>query len=113
MLRPIFLLLASALFCVSSEAQTKSQDSTPFNHFQWLATHNSYHIAPPQKIRELIDLFSPGGGEALNYTFRPLSEQLDAGIRGLELDLYNEQTRTPLRSNLLKPARAGEIEALK
>ncbi len=90
MLRPIFLLLASALFCVASEAQTRTGDSTPFNQFQWLATHNSYHIAPPERMREIIDTFSTGDGAALDYTFRPLSEQLDMGVRGLELDLYND-----------------------
>lgn len=87
MLRPTLLLFASTLLCISSQAQT---ESAPFNRFQWIATHNSYHIAPPEKMRELINNFSPGGGDALDYTFAPLHEQLDAGIRGFELDLYND-----------------------
>lgn len=90
MLRPFTLLFASALFCISSQAQTKTREPIPFNSFQWLATHNSYHLAPPEKLRELIDNFSPGAGAALDYTFAPLPDQLDAGIRGLELDLYHD-----------------------
>ena len=30
------------------------------------------------------------GGDALNYTFPPLGAQLGAGVRGLELDIYND-----------------------
>ena len=92
MLRPLILLLASAFFCVSGAAQTKPTKPISFNNYQWIATHNSYHIAPPAQMRELIDNFSPGDGAALDYTFAPLSEQLDAGVRGLELDLYNDPT---------------------
>lgn len=90
MLRLLILLLAGTLFCISSHAQTKTEEPIPFNYFQWLATHNSYHRAPPEKLRQLIDDFSPGDGAALDYSFAPLREQLDAGIRGLELDLYND-----------------------
>ena len=43
-----------------SRSQTPPKDSLPFNRFQWLATHNSYHIAPPQPLRDLINTFSPG-----------------------------------------------------
>ena len=112
MLRPLFLLLASLIFCVESPAQTKAEDSLPFNHFQWLATHNSYHIAPPQKMRDLIEMFSKGGGEALDYTRQPLNEQLDAGIRGLELDLYNDPQgglyTKAIALNFVSTARANE-----
>ncbi len=90
MLRPFFILFTSLILCVSGQAQTKMSDSIPFNQLQWLATHNSYHIAPPPPLRELINAFSKGGGDALNYTFPPLTMQLNGGIRGLELDLYND-----------------------
>ena len=84
------LLFASLLCCVSSQAQTATQKPVSFNKFQWIATHNSYHIAPPAKMRALINSFAPGAGDALDYSFAPLGEQLDSGIRGLELDLYND-----------------------
>lgn len=117
MLRPIFLLLAGALLAVSSEAHAKPEDATPFNHFQWLATHNSYHIAPPEKIRDLIDNFSEGSGAALDYTFRPLGEQLDAGARGLELDLYNDPKgglySHPVALNFASKANSDEQEMRK
>ncbi len=111
MLRPIFFLLASLLLCGVREAQTQMKDSIPFNHFQWLATHNSYHIAPPPRLRELINTVSSGGGDALNYTFPPLRAQLDTGIRGLELDLYNDpQGGLYARPLALKFAAAAQID---
>ncbi len=111
MLRLIFILIASILLCSAGEAQTPMKDSIPFNHFQWLATHNSYHIAPPPPLRDLINAYSEGGGDALNYTFPPLHAQLDAGIRGLELDLYNDpQGGLYARPFALKFAAAAQID---
>ena len=106
MSRSMILLLACALYCAVVQAQTQMQEPVPFNRFQWIATHNSYHIAPPQKMRALIDNFSPGAGDALDYSFAPLREQLDSGVRGFELDLYNDP-RGGLYSNAFARKLAG------
>jgi Phosphoinositide phospholipase C, Ca2+-dependent len=45
-----------------------------------LGTHNSYHVRP---ARELVP------GEPADYAHLPVDEQLDLGIRSLELDAYN------------------------
>lgn len=48
-----------------------------FNHLQALGTHNSYHLSPGALIKEL------------DYTHRPLDEQLGAqGVRQFELDIH-------------------------
>lgn len=52
---------------------------------QILATHNSYHLATP----------------TYNYSWPPLTEQLDAGARGFELDLYFDAAMA---------SRAGSLE---
>ncbi len=51
---------------------------------QWLGTHNSYHVAPPVGLYARID----ERAVAWDYTNPPIPEQLDAGVRGLELDVY-------------------------
>lgn len=58
------------------------------NDIQVIGTHNSYkqHMTP-----ELLAAHrrrDPVGAEGLDYGHRPLVEQLDHGVRGLELDIY-------------------------
>ena len=55
------------------------------NQLQVIGTHNSYHIAPePAVLRALGDR-----GPGLDYTHRPLTEQLDhLGIRQFEIDVF-------------------------
>lgn len=52
-------------------------DQLRLHHVQARGTHNSYHIAPDPFV--LPDW---------NYTHTPLADQLDAGMRQFELDLY-------------------------
>lgn len=55
------------------------------NHLQVLGTHNSYHLAPdPPVLAALGDR-----AQALDYTHRPLTEQLTRlGVRQFEIDVY-------------------------
>jgi hypothetical protein len=54
------------------------------NQMQVIGTHNSYHIAPDILTYSLFD----ARAEALDYTHQPMTAQLDAGIRGFELDVF-------------------------
>ncbi len=68
---------------------THRDDPTPLppprlDQVQWLGTHNSYHVAPPVGLYSAID----DRAVAWGYTHPPLPEQLDRGMRALELDVY-------------------------
>ena len=58
------------------------------NQIQIVGSHNSYHagIAPSEAL--LMQRNAPKRYEALEYRHRPLDEQLNAGIRQIELDVY-------------------------
>lgn len=72
-------------------AQESALPDLPLNRYQFIGTHNSYHQAPPLKVRQMIETVMPGQGEALNYSHRPLREQLEQlGIRQIELDVYGD-----------------------
>ena len=47
------------------------------NQLQLIGTHNSYHIALPEKNLKRIGLINRGLKDSLEYTHRPLNEQLD------------------------------------
>ena len=57
------------------------------NYVQVLGTHNSYHIQPRAPLLDFLKLLDPRAA-GLEYTHRPLDEQLDMGIRQVELDIY-------------------------
>ncbi len=59
------------------------------NHVQVLGTHNSYHIEPRPALWALIASIDPLAAASMEYTHRPLDEQLGPlGIRQVELDVY-------------------------
>lgn len=60
------------------------------NDIQVIGTHNSYKQAMSQQELEAHRLRDPAGADGLDYGHRPLAEQLDRGVRGLELDIYHD-----------------------
>jgi hypothetical protein len=53
-----------------------------------VGTHNSYKAAIPEAELAQIRTRSPRGAIALDYSHPPLVQELDAGARQLELDIY-------------------------
>jgi membrane-associated phospholipid phosphatase len=70
------------------------------NDLVTVGTHNSYKTEPPDAILALIRAAAPDRAIELDYGHRPLSEQLDAGARQLEIDVYND----PQGGRFLDPA---------
>lgn len=59
------------------------------NEIQAIGSHNSYHLAPPVEVLELIGKFRKDAVSAWNYSHPPLLEQLEReGLRQFELDVY-------------------------
>jgi len=64
-------------------------DDLRLNQIQTIGTHNSYHLAPPQEVLSFLALGSQRSAEALDYSHRPIAEQLGSmKVRQLEFDLY-------------------------
>lgn len=80
------------------------------NQLQVLGTHNSYHIEP---VQLLIDLYLQFDPEALGlqYTHRPIPEQLDLGIRQLELDVFADPDGGLYSEPFGLKVREGDAEA--
>jgi hypothetical protein len=58
------------------------------NEIQVLASHNSYHVEPEPTLFAALRGFLGAEAEGFEYTHRPLDEQLDAGVRAVELDVF-------------------------
>ncbi len=58
------------------------------NHLQFVGSHNSYKKAMPDGFVKQLMRVNPEVIESLEYEHIPLAEQLDLGIRKLELDVF-------------------------
>jgi hypothetical protein len=58
------------------------------NDLTMLGTHNSYKLAMPPERMAQLRLADANSADSLDYAHRPIVEQLDAGARQLELDIW-------------------------
>jgi hypothetical protein len=64
-------------------------DEPRLNQIQVIGTHNSYHVVPAPAVLELIAAAGRGRAEGLDYSHRPLAQQLSRlGVRQIELDIF-------------------------
>jgi Phosphoinositide phospholipase C, Ca2+-dependent len=58
------------------------------NEIQVLASHNSYHVEPEPTLLAALRSFLGAAADGFEYTHRPLADELDAGVRQIELDVF-------------------------
>lgn len=65
--------------------------STPvrINHLQFVGSHNSYKQAMPAIYARALAARNADAAAALDYAHLPIPEQLNLGLRKLEIDLFN------------------------
>ena len=117
-----------AVACTAPTTPSEPEPSVPagddaigLNQLQYLGSHNSYKTQPSLGLLAALGLGSAavpglaGSGldpAQLNYGHRPLTQQLDSGIRSFELDIWADPTggrfAAPLAAQLLgQPYPAG------
>jgi Phosphoinositide phospholipase C, Ca2+-dependent len=79
-------VLLTALPCIA--AAPDSGDSVKINQIQVIGTHNSYHAGLASSEAKLWQQKNPTLYQSLEYRHRPLDEQLNSGVRQIELDIY-------------------------
>lgn len=65
-------------------------DALPMTALQAIGTHNSYKMAIAPAEMKTLRAASPRTADSLDYSHPPLTEQLEAGARQLELDLVRD-----------------------
>jgi hypothetical protein len=59
------------------------------NDVQVLASHNSYHVEPEAPLLDLLrDALGDEVANGFQYTHMPLADELDHGVRQIELDVF-------------------------
>ncbi|PQJ34148.1 hypothetical protein BSZ35_05620 [Salinibacter sp. 10B] len=85
----LFLSLAvGSLLLLPPPAPAQSPPSLRLNDLQVLGSHNSYKAAIDSSLMQILRQRRPETARALDYAHPPLQEQLQFGLRSLELDVY-------------------------
>lgn len=82
-------------------------DALPITALQTVGTHNSYKLAiPPTELTALLAQNPDVAG--LDYAHPPLTEQLDAGMRNLEIDFVYDPEGGRFANPLMPAMMAGQ-----
>jgi Phosphoinositide phospholipase C, Ca2+-dependent len=80
-------LLALAVIFLSGYSRPAAD--LPINYYQWIGSHNSYkEYIDPELIAVMAKADTTRGYRGLEYHHIGLSEQLNLGLRALEIDIY-------------------------
>ena len=80
----VLLLILSTQISLTQATET----DISINQIQFVGSHNSYKQAMPNSFVKQLMKVNPKLLESLDYEHIPLGDQLDLGIRKLELDIF-------------------------
>lgn len=91
-------------------------DALPMNAIQVIGTHNSYKMAIAPNEMAALRKLNPRAADTLDYSHKPLSQQLDDGARQLEIDFVNDpeggRFATPLGRKMTPDTTPYDLSAL-
>lgn len=83
--------MAIAAACAPSQKQ--EEETKQLNDIQVIGSHNSYKIGIEPKVMAIIANMDSSAAISLEYDHIPLNEQLELGLRNLELDVFHDPDR--------------------
>jgi hypothetical protein len=75
-------------FLPLAQAQTLVDPGLRLNQIQVIGTHNSYHAGIASNESKIWQAKNPEAYMSLDYQHQPLAQQLDGGVRQIELDIF-------------------------
>ncbi len=94
---PLFAVAVSAL----------AQQPLRMTDLQIVGSHNSYHAGIASSESALLKKSNPAVYDALDYRHPPIDQQLSAGVRQIEIDVYGD-TNGGLFANPAGPAQVAK-----
>ncbi|EZP81276.1 Ca2+-dependent phosphoinositide-specific phospholipase C [Novosphingobium resinovorum] len=102
------LMLGGAMASPVSAKDAAAPGPLRMNDIQVVGSHNSFKTRIPAAVMAELRRRDPKMAEALDYYHLPLSAQLDAGVRQLEIDIFADpeggRYAAPKGEALLSPA---------
>ena len=91
---PAIVVVVSLVGCTgeASPPPSSGEPALPLrmNHIQSVGSHNSYKEDIDPSLKLILDDRLPGGIDGLEYHHVSLTEQLELGLRKLELDVFHD-----------------------
>lgn len=78
----------AVLLCSFGWSATSAGQELRLNQIQIIGSHNSYHAGLAPSEFKLLHQRNPKGADSLEYRHPPLDQQLSAGVRQLEIDIF-------------------------
>jgi hypothetical protein len=72
----------------TTTAAPAMDDLVHLNEIQVVGTHNSFHRRLPPKLLDILRGADRSLADSVDFEHRPIPDQLDAGVRQLELDVW-------------------------
>lgn len=88
----VVLILSMVAPAQTAKAEGDPDASVRINQIQVIGTHNSYHAGLLPGIAKLLEQKNPEAFRGLDYAHTGLADQLDHGIRQIELDIFADST---------------------
>ena len=85
------VILSAVLFLLFAISRDSGFDDLPINKVQIIGSHNSYKRAIDTALFSLLKQKNPNAARSLEYSHIPLGDQLDLGLRNLEIDAYADE----------------------
>jgi hypothetical protein len=85
------LLLSAALSVLATGVGDAGYDDLSITKVQIIGSHNSYKQALDPALFSLLKAKNPAAARGLEYTHASLAEQLDLGLRNMEIDVYADE----------------------
>lgn len=86
----LFLVFATCYTWQNLIWAQEEAKSIRLTDLQLIGSHNSYKVAIEQPLLDYLFQIDSATGRGLQYEHPPLREQLDLGLRNLELDVFND-----------------------
>ena len=85
------LIATVVLLLLGAAAVDSGFDDLPINKVQVIGSHNSYKRAIDTALFSLFKARNPDAAMSLQYSHVPFDEQLNLGLRNLEIDVYADE----------------------
>lgn len=94
---------ASAVLGLNACAHAPSIEDHPISDFQFLGSHNSYKLKPEPDVSKVLASVDPWHAVSLDYSNTSLTEQLNLGLRHLEIDVLEDSEGGAFARSALAP----------
>jgi hypothetical protein len=85
------MIVSATLFLLLAASRDSGFDDLPINKVQIIGSHNSYKRAIDTALFSLLRQKNPSAARGLEYGHIGLADQLNLGLRNLEIDVYADE----------------------